>query len=81
MPLKWAKLPSPCRKKRSIGIMRSMAETRMRDGCDAAGGEGLAERQEIDQQLEDGAGIAADVAAVGQDLADQFEVEPARAPA
>ena len=44
---------------------------------DAAGGEGLAERQEVDEDFEDGAGVAADVAAVGQDLADQFEVEPA----
>ena len=29
-------------------------------------------------RLEDGAGIAADMAAVGEDLVDQFEVEAAR---
>ena len=75
-PLKWAKLPSPCRKKRSIGIIRSIADRRMREGCDAARRERLAKRQEVHQQFEDCRRVAADMAAVGEDLADEFEVEP-----
>ena len=35
---------------------------------DIARGEGLAQRQQVEQQLDQGAGIAADVAAVGEDL-------------
>ena len=38
-------------------------------GGDVARREGLAQRQQIEQQLDQRAGIAADVAAVGQDLA------------
>ena len=68
MPLKCAKLPSPCRKKRSIGIMRSMALLSCRRRRDVARLERLPQRQEIEQQLDQRAGIAADVAAVGQDL-------------
>ncbi len=50
----------------------------MRDGLAAARGKGLAQRQELDHGGEDGAGVAADMAAVGQDLVDQFEIEAAR---
>lgn len=45
-------------------------------GLLAAGGEGLAERQQVEQHLEDGGRVAAGMAAVGQDLADEFLVEP-----
>ena len=47
-------------------------------GLAAARGEGLAERQEVNQHVEDGAGVAADMAAIREDLPDKLEVEPAR---
>ena len=47
-------------------------------GLGAAGGEGLAERQKIDERLEEGARVAADVAAIGKNLGDEFEVEATR---
>ena len=43
-----------------------------------AGGEQLPQRQQVDQQFDQRAGIAADMAAVGQDLAAQFLDQPAR---
>ena len=48
--------------------MRSMALLSCGGGGDVARRERLAQRQEIEQQLDQRAGIAADVAAVGQDL-------------
>ena len=73
MPLNSAKVPSPWRKKRSIGIMRSMALISAGGGATLRARERLAQRQQIEQHLDDHAGIAADVAAVGQDLALEFD--------
>ena len=47
-------------------------------GGDVARREGLAQRQQIEQQLDQRAGIAADVPAVGQDLALELVGEQAR---
>ena len=44
--------------------------------CDVARGERGAQREQVDQQFDEGAGIAADVAAVGQDLSRQLVREP-----
>ena len=68
MPLNSAKLPSPCRKKRSIGIIRSMALSSGAGGGTSREREGLAQRQQVEQQLDQGAGIAADMPAIGEDL-------------
>ena len=76
MPLNSAKLPSPWRKKRSIGIMRSMALSSAGGGAMLRARERGAQRQQVDQELDQRAGIAADVAAVGQDLALQLLAEP-----
>ena len=69
MPLNSAKLPSPWRKKRSIGIMRSIALLSAARRRHVARREGLAQRQQVEQQLDQRARIAADMAAVGQHLA------------
>src|SRR4029450_13077050 len=83
MPLNSAKLPSPCRKKRSIGIMRSIAlssavgGTRLRAvKAVGSGGERGPQRQKAAQQSDQRPGIAADVAAVGQDLARELLRKP-----
>src|SRR3982074_183955 len=77
MPLNSAKLPSPWRKKRSIGIIRSIAFSSGRGGA-VGGGKGLPRREQVDQQLDQRAGIARDVAAVGKNLPRQFVGEFAR---
>ena len=69
MPLNSAKVPSPWRKKRSIGIIRSMALSSAGGGAMLRAANSLAQRQEIEQQFDQRARIAADMAAVGQDLA------------
>ncbi len=76
MPLNSAKLPSPWRKKRSIGIMRSMALSSGGGGAMLRAPKTRAQRQQIDQQLDQRAGIAADVAAVGQDLPLELLAQP-----
>ena len=76
MPLNSAKLPSPCRKKRSIGIMRSMALSSGGGGAMLRAVNSVPQRQQIDQELDQRAGIAADVSAVGQDLPLQLVDEP-----
>ncbi len=76
MPLNSAKLPSSCRKNRSIGIMRSMAFSsaggggmlRLENACRS----GRRSSSNVDQR----AGIAADMAAIGQNLLIELIAQP-----
>ena len=72
MPLKRANVPSEWQKKRSIGIMRSMALSSAGGGAMLRAAIELPQRQKLEQNFDDRAGIAADVAAVGQNLLSQF---------
>ena len=68
MPLKCAKVPSEWRKKRSIGIMRSMAFNTACGGAMLRDAKTCRSGKQFEQYLDDRAGIAADMAAVRQDL-------------
>ncbi len=57
MPLNCAKLPSAWRKKRSIGIIRSIALFERRRRLQIARREQLAQRQQVGEQLDQRAGL------------------------
>ena len=58
--------------------MRSMALSSAGGGAMLRDGKGLAQRQQLEQHFDDRAGIAADMAAVGQDLPLDFGDQPRR---
>ena len=63
---------------RSIGIIRSIALSSAFGRRDAARDEGLPRRQQIEQEIDENARIAADMAAVAQNLRRQFAREQQR---
>ena len=72
MPLKRASVPSPRRRWRSIAVIRAIAASSAGVGRLAARGKALAQRQQVEQQLDEDGGVAAQMPAVGQDLALQL---------
>ncbi len=72
MPLKSAKLPSPWRKKRSIGIMRSIALISAGGGATLRAAKAWRSGSRSTSSSISAPGVAADMAAVGQDLALQL---------
>ena len=78
MPLNSAKVPSPWRKKRSIGIMRSIALLSAGGGGTLRAVNACASGSRSSSNSDQRARIAADMAAVGQDLALELGGEPAR---
>ena len=66
------------RKKRSIGMMRSIASVSSFGGSAVARDETLPERQEIEQELDQRRRVARDMPAVGQDLAVELLAERPR---
>ena len=73
--MKCAKAPSPCRKKRSIGIIRSIECSSVSDGTSpraiSAWRSGRRSIEDVDQR----GGVARDVAAVGKDLRLELAVD------